>query len=365
MKTEDDQRELSDQGQTAGWQYAVVPAGPESARSTAGRAALAPGRGGAHVPRSAPAVRAALPGAALAVAVLAVSSSAPLIAYAAAPALAIAMWRNAFAVGVLAPVAAVRDRAALAALLRADRRTGLVCVLAGLALAAHFATWVPSVKLTTVAASTALVCTMPVWSALIATAQGVRLPGTTWLGIAIAITGALLATGADFAVSGRAVLGDVLALAGGAAAAGYTALGERARATLNTTAYTTVCYAVCAGALGVVCLLGRVPVTGFPGSAWLAIIAITLGAQLLGHSLVSYALLRVAATTVSVLLLLEVPGAALIGWLWLGQVPRPASVPGLAILVLGVAVVVLGATRRGRQPTNGGTTISPEAIGTT
>jgi drug/metabolite transporter (DMT)-like permease len=311
--------------------------------------------------------------AALTVAVFTVSSSAPLIAYAAAPALAIAFWRNAFAVGVVAPVAGVRSRSALAVLAR-DRRTAAVCVLAGLALAAHFGTWVPSAKLTTVANATALVSTMPVWSALIATWQSRRDPtrprpsGITWLGIGIAVFGAALATGADVAVSARAVAGDVLALVGGLAVAVYTALGERARATLSTTVYTTVCYGVCALTLGLACVVGRVPVVGFPRSAWLAIAGITIGAQLLGHSLFNYAVRRVPATTISVLLLLEVPGAALLGWLIVGQVPRPRSVPGLVVLVLGVLVVLLGAARSGRrgsQPTNGGTAISPDAIATT
>src|SRR5690606_26996528 len=47
---------------------------------------------------------------ALAVAVLGVSTSGPLIAYATAPALAIAFWRTALALGVLGPVAATRRR---------------------------------------------------------------------------------------------------------------------------------------------------------------------------------------------------------------------------------------------------------------
>jgi drug/metabolite transporter (DMT)-like permease len=287
--------------------------------------------------------------AALVVAVFAVSSSAPLIAYAAAPALAIAFWRNALAVGVLAPVAAARRRAELRALFRGEyRRTGWICVLAGVALAGHFAAWVPSAKLTTVAAATALGSTMPVWSALIATAQRVRLPRTTWLGIAIAVVGAVVATGADFGASRQAVLGDLLALAGGAAVAVYTALGQRARAATSTTAYTTICYTVCAAALGLVCLLSGVRLTGFAPATWLAIVGLTAGPQLLGHSLINYALHRVPATTVSVLVLLEVPGAALIGWAWLGQLPRAGSVPGLVMLVLGVAVVLLGAARRGR-----------------
>ena len=63
----------------------------------------------------------------------------------------------------------------------------------------------------------------------------------------------------------------------------------------------------------------------------------------------NYALRRVSATTISVLLLLEVPGAALLAWLWLGQEPRAAALPGLALLLAGVAVVIVGgAVRPGR-----------------
>ena len=181
-----------------------------------------------------------------------------------------------------------------------------------------------------------------------------HVPGTTWLGIAVAVGGAVLATGADVTVSGHAVAGDLLALAGGVAAAVYATYGERARATLSTTAYTTICYAVCAAGLALACLLGRVPLAGWPATTWLAIAAMTAGPQLLGHSLLNYALHRLSATTISVIVLFEVPGAALIGWAWLRQVPPARTVPGLVVLVLGVLVVVIGAARR-RQPT------SPEA----
>jgi drug/metabolite transporter (DMT)-like permease len=282
---------------------------------------------------------------ALAVAVLGVSSSAPLIAYAAAPALAIAFWRNALATGALVPVAVASRPGELRGLL--SGREGLVTVLAGVALAAHFGTWVPSVKLTSIATATALVATQPVWQGLIARAQGRRLPPAAWVGIALAVAGAVAATGADFTVSAQAVAGDLLAAAGGVAGAVYTAAGERVRATTSTTSYTTVCYGVCAVGLGAVCLAGGVPLAGYPGTAWLAIAALVVGPQLLGHSMFSYALRRVSATTVSVMYLLEVPGAALIGWLWLGQLPPAAGWPGLVLLVVGVAVVIRA---RGRRP---------------
>ncbi|TBL33938.1 DMT family transporter [Verrucosispora sp. SN26_14.1] len=289
---------------------------------------------------------------ALAVAVVAVSSSAPLIAFAAAPALAIAFWRNVLSVAVLSPYALTRRRAEFRSLLTgANRRQGAFCVLSGVALAAHFATWMPSAKLTTVAAATALVATQPVWQGLIARLQGRRLPLGVWAGIGVAVLGAVLATGADFTVSGTAFAGDLLALAGGLFGAVYTALGERARVTVSTATYTTICYAVCGLVLLVICLVGRVPLGGFDTGTWLAVIALVAGAQLLGHSMFSYALRRIPATTVSVLILLEAPGAALIGWAWLGQLPAASSVPGLLLLLVGVAVVVLASARSARRVT--------------
>ena len=282
---------------------------------------------------------------ALVMAVLAVSSSAPLIAYAAAPALAIAFWRNGLAAVALTPVTLGPRRAELTG---ASRRAMTFCVLAGLALAAHFATWMPSVQLGSVATATALVATQPVWQGLIAAAQGRRPSTAGWLGIALAVAGAAWATGADVGVSGKAVLADVLALLGAVAAAVYTALGEQARATLSTTTYTWICYGTCALVLLLVCLVGRVDLAGYDGRTWAAILALVAGAQLLGHSMFNYALQHTSATTVSVLILLEVPGAALLAWLWLGQQPRPATIPGLLLLLAGVAVVVLGATRSSR-----------------
>jgi drug/metabolite transporter (DMT)-like permease len=285
--------------------------------------------------------------AALAVAVLAVSTSAPLIAFAAAPALAVAFWRNALATVALTPITLGPRKTEL---IRVRGQDGLFAFLAGVALAAHFGTWMPSVQLGSVATATALVATQPVWQGLIAAVQGRRPTLTGWAGIALAVAGAAWATGADLGISGRAVLADGLALAGGVCAAIYTALGERARARLSTTTYTWVCYGTCAALLLVVCLIGRIRLSGFDGRTWAAILAIVLGAQLLGHSMFNYALHRTSATTVSVLILLEVPGAATLAWLWLGQTPRAATLPGLALLVAGVAVVIVGTGRRTASP---------------
>jgi drug/metabolite transporter (DMT)-like permease len=131
-------------------------------------------------------------------------------------------------------------------------------------------------------------------------------------------------------------------------AAIYTSLGERARTTTSTTAYTAVCYTMCTLVLLVVCVAADVPLAGYPATAWLALVGLTVGPQLLGHSLFNFALRRVSATTISVLILLEVPGAALVAWAWLGQVPSASAIPGIGLLLIGVGMVILAARLGGR-----------------
>jgi drug/metabolite transporter (DMT)-like permease len=280
----------------------------------------------------------------LAVGVAAVSTSGPLIAAIAAPALAIAFWRTALASAVLLPVTlapALRGRRP--PLLAMDRPTLLGCVAAGALLAVHFATWIPSVTLSTVATSTALVCTQPVWTALLAARTGTPPGRSMWIGIGLAVLGAVLITGADITVSGRALIGDAMAVAGGFFAAGYVTVGERVRASVSTNVYTAVCYPVCAAILVVFCLVLGAPLGGYSGSAWLLLLVLTAGPQFLGHSVFNRVLDRIPATVVSVAILLEVPFAALLAAIFLHQRPPALAIPGIALLLAGLAVVILGA----------------------
>ena len=119
----------------------------------------------------------------LAIALVAVSTSGPLIAAAAVPAMAIAFWRNAMAAGVLVPAVLLTCRDELRSL---DRRERRLIGLAGLFLALHVATWIPSLSYTSVASATALVATQPVWAALLSGARGVPVGRRVWIGIGVA-----------------------------------------------------------------------------------------------------------------------------------------------------------------------------------
>jgi drug/metabolite transporter (DMT)-like permease len=280
----------------------------------------------------------------MAIGLLAVSTSGPLIAASAAvPALAIAFWRNALAGAVLLPWTLVRRRSELTALDARERRLALV---AGLMLALHFGTWIPAISYTSVASATALVATQPAWAAIISTVRGERVAGRVWLGIAVAMVGALLLTGADLTVSGDALLGDGLALLVGVLAAGYMTAGSEHRRSVTTTTYTALCYSTTAVLLLVVCLVGRQSLAGYDGRDWARLVALTAGAQLLGHSLFNVVLKRVSPTLVSLAILFEIPGAALIAALFVaGQHVPLLAVPAAALLVAGLAIVISSGQR--------------------
>jgi len=280
----------------------------------------------------------------MAVAVVGISLSGPLTALVVAPVLAIAFWRNAAGAAALLPVLVTRERGTLAGLRLRDLRSS---ALAGLFLAAHFAAWLPSLSMTTVAASIALVTTTPVWTALISRLAGVRFPPAVWWGLLLAVVGAAMIAGVDVTVSLRAVAGDGLALLGAIFAGGYVLAGARARERLATSAYAVVCYSTCAVVLAVAALIVRVPLAGFSARDWWLIAAITVVAQLLGHTLLNLVLSSVGPTMVSLVILLEVPGALIVALVLLHQAPPLLALPGMVAVVVGVGLVV----RAGRPTT--------------
>ena len=278
----------------------------------------------------------------LGVAVVFISLSGPMIAATAAPVLAIAFWRCLIGSGITGVWVMARRWSSLGALTRREIR---LTVIAGVFLGLHFATWIPSLTLTTIAASTALVATQPIWAALIARATGVRISSQVWIGIAIAFSGVIVLTGVDLSVDPAHLWGDALALVGAVFSAAYVSVAERVRKTVDTSTMTFVLYAVSAVTiLPLVFIFGQ-QLVGFDAQAWALILAVTLGAQLLGHSMMTRVLSSTSATVVSLAILFEMPGATLVAAIWLGQVPPLALLPAAALILAGLVIVIKAADR--------------------
>jgi drug/metabolite transporter (DMT)-like permease len=282
----------------------------------------------------------------LAVGVVAVSMSGPLMAAMVVPPLAIAFWRNGFATLALAPGAVTGRRGELRALGR--RQLGLVAA-AGLALAIHFGTWVTALTLTSVASATALVCLQIAWVVAWQLVRGERFGRGVVLGLVLAFGGVLVVSGVDFSLSVRALVGDLLALVGGIGAAAYMLVGSRARQTTSTTTYTFVCYGTCSLVLAVACLVAGQDLAGYRLDQWGLLLAVTATSQLMGHSVFNHLIARTGPVVVSLALLLEVPGASLLAAWFLGQTPPVEALVGLVLILVGTALVVIG--NRAVEPT--------------
>ncbi|WP_427015896.1 DMT family transporter [Pseudarthrobacter sp. P1] len=281
--------------------------------------------------------------------ILGVSASGPIMAATAAPALAIAFWRTALGAAVMAVPVATRQRTQLSKLRWADYKWGIA---AAVALALHFACFITSVKLTSVAAATALVCLQAAWIAVFQLLGGIKPGRPVVLGLGLALAGVVVVSGFDIGHSPQAAKGDALALAGGALAALYTMAGAKARRTMSTGIYTMLCYGVCAVVLLAMCLIWRQPLAGFPPQAWLGIAAVTLVSQIMGHTIFNHLLATISPLVVSMMILLEIPGAAILAAVFLGETLPAGTYAGLALILAGLGVVVLlqGRSSLARRP---------------
>lgn len=262
-----------------------------------------------------------------------------------APALTIALWRNVLGAAVLGLPSFFRTPRNYLTLTPYERK---YIVIAASALALHFACFVTSVKLTTVAAATALVCLQAAWIALFQWIRGFKPPTTVLLGLAAALAGVLVITGFDMGVSTEALQGDLLAVAGGILAAIYTLAGSKVRKSLSTSVYSSLCYSLCSVILLAMCLVFRQPLVNIPPDAWWGILAVTIAAQLFGHTIFNYLLATISPLVVSMMILVEIPGAALLAGFFLGQSLPTGTYAGLILILVGLAVVVI---RQGRSGT--------------
>lgn len=278
----------------------------------------------------------------LAVGVVAVSFAAPLMAALVVPPLAIAFWRNAIATAVIAPVLVTAKRSEVRDLTR--RQVGVI-VLAGVCLASHFGFWISSLTMTSVASSTAIVSLQVIWVVGYDLVRGVPVARRALLGVLIATVGAVVVSGVDLSISGRALAGDGLALLGSLGVAAYAVIGGSIRQRVSTSVYTFGCYGTAAVVLLGAAVLAGQDLGGYGADQWLLLVVLAASAQLLGHSVFNHLLSRVTPMVVSLTILLEIPGASLVAAAWLGQVPGPAAVVGLVLILVGMAVVIRSAPR--------------------
>lgn len=290
---------------------------------------------------TAPAGRVAL---ALVGALVALSFAAPLFRLAQpTPPLVAAGLRLAIAAFLLLPLARRAARAG-----RFPPAHAKAAALAGVFYGVHFGAWVWSLGLTSVAASVTLVTCTPLLLGVLGAITGRDRPtGRFWLALLCSLGGLLIIGGADLGEMARpeALLGDALALLGAFAIAGYFLTARRQGPDLDTTAFSAVAVAVGAALLlGTAFALG-LPVAAASNQALLALVACALVPQLLGHSLLTWALRHTGPAWVAMATVGEPVGATLLTWWWLGEAPGGTILAGCGVTLTGVMVALTARPR--------------------
>ena len=216
---------------------------------------------------------------------------------------------------------------------------------AGFALAVHFATWIASLQYTSVAISTLLVATTPIWTASY-DAIVLRRP-LTRRALAAFVTGALgvcAVVGFNRTVPplpGHDVAGAMLALAGGMAIAAYFILVREVRADFGTRTIVTHTYSWAAVALIVVAAAFHQPLPPLANAtAWGGIAAMALISQLLCHTAMNASLRWFTPSAVAFSTLLEPVVAAVLALAIFGEAVAPLAIVGAVVLLASIGVVL-------------------------
>ncbi|TVT58995.1 MAG: DMT family transporter [Azoarcus sp. PHD] len=260
--------------------------------------------------------------------------------------LAVATWRLGLAAIIVTPIALMQSRQDLA---RLSGRQMLMAVAAGFFLALHFATWISSLEYTSVASSTALVTTNPLWIGIASFVLFRERPGLMMIGgIALSLAGSLFIFWSDSQSAGVGsdpMLGNMLALAGSWCFSAYLLIGRRLRAGLGLSAYIWLAYGAAGLFLFAASNIGGVSLFAHSSMAWLVLLGMALGPQLLGHTSYNWSLRYVSATFIAVVTLGEPVGSAILAFIVFGEGFAPLQFVGFSLLLVGIYLAARGEQR--------------------
>ena len=269
------------------------------------------------------------------VGVLGVSVSSIFVKYSDAPSSVTACFRLLWTVILMTPIV-VFKKAPRKEVFTMCRSDVMMCAVSGIFLAIHLALWFESLKHTSVASSTAIVCTEVIWVSLgFCLFMKGRLSWKAAAVIAVALAGSVIIAFSDSA-SGGQLYGDILALIAAIAEAVYTLLGRKARSTMSTTAYTYVVYISCAVTLLVVTLAQGYDLFGFGLSAIIVGLLLSVCSTILGHSVFSWCLKYFSPSYVSASKLCEPVVAAILAVFLFGEIPGWLQIIGSVLSIGGV-----------------------------
>lgn len=291
------------------------------------------------------------PGVVISIGILAASSASIIIRFAQVyvPSLVIVAFRLTLATLILAPFALTRYRQEIQGI---SPPKWVLAIVSGLFLALHFISWTTSLAYTDVVSSVMLVSTVPVWVALLSPLfLSERASRYAIFGMCLAILGGFIIIVSDACrigpdtlicnfdsakIGNRALLGDLLALFGAMMAAGYVMIGRKLRGSMELVSYAFVVYGIAALALIILVIIRGNTFCGYPPQAYGWLVLLALVPQLIGHTSFNWALRYLSASFVSISLLGEPIGAAILAYIFLAEAPTFGNIFGAILILIGI-----------------------------
>lgn len=268
--------------------------------------------------------------------IIGISLSAIFVKYSQAPSPVTAAYRMMWTVLLMSPVV-FGSRERRQELFTTNRRTVALCTLSGIFLALHFTLWFESLKMTSVASSTTIVCTEVIWVALgfCIFLKG-RLSGKAILAIAVTVAGSVIIALSDSSSGGNHLYGDILSLLAAILVAGYTLIGRVARTTTSTAIYTYLVYLASGIALVIITIAQGYSLTGYGPSGVIVGLLLSVFSTILGHSIFSWCLKFLSPAFVSASKLCEPVVAAVFAVFLFHEIPGIMQILGGAVIIGGV-----------------------------
>jgi drug/metabolite transporter (DMT)-like permease len=257
------------------------------------------------------------------------------------PSLTIAFYRLFFTTLLIIPLVFLRSKTRKE-LFNLPRTTYYIMIIIGVILAAHFALWITSLKLTSVASSVILVTAHPL---LVGPVSHFlfkeKLTFVNAFGIALSVAGVFILVYGNYGF-GSSVIdtleGNILAILGGVAAGLYILGGRKIRKTVSVGTYAFVVYGVGTLVLFFICLFFNSDLYNFSLVDYAIILLMAIVAGIFGHTLYNWTLEHVRASLASVALLGEPLGSTLLAFVipWINQIPSQYTILGGGIILVGI-----------------------------
>ena len=266
--------------------------------------------------------------------VIGISLSSIFVKYSTAPSVVTAASRLLWTVLLMTPVV-FGKKEVRRELFRIDRKTALLSCLSGLFLAIHFVLWFESLRHTSVASSTTIVCTEVIWVALgFCLFLKWKISGKAAAVIGVTLLGSVLIAYADSSSGEGHLYGDALALLAAVAVAVYMLIGRVVREGVSTTVYTYMVYGACGAVLVVMCIVQGYGLFEYGISPLIVGLLLAVFSTILGHSIFSWCLKFFSPSFVSASKLCEPVVAGVIAGFLFGEIPTLLQMLG-GVLILG------------------------------